>query len=70
MYEEEFGTKVARRWALKLGKFDGKVEPKPYPPNSLEIDYETFLAVFKIYDRLKHLRRKPKPEKQDFLEGL
>jgi len=71
MYEEEFGTPVARRWALKLGKFDGKVEPKAYPPNTLELDYEAFLAVFLIYDRLKHLRRKPKPEpKQDFLEGL
>ena len=68
MYEEEFGTPVARRWALKLGKFDGKVEPKPYPPSTLELDYETFLAVFKIYDRLKHLRRKPK--KEDYLAEL
>ena len=67
MYEEEFGTPVARRWALRLGKHDGKVEPKPYPAETLEADYETYLCVLKIYDRLKSLRRVPK---KDFLEGL
>lgn len=73
MYEEEFGHPVTHRWALKLGKYDGKVEPKPYSKDTLEPDYDTFLAVFKIYDRLKHLRRKPKPEteeKVDLLAGL
>ena len=70
MYEEEFGVPVARRWALKLGKHDGKVEPKPYPPETLELDWQAFLHVLFIYTRFKHLRRVPKKEKEDYLAEI
>lgn len=70
MHAEEFGELPATRWALRLDKESGEFEARKYGPETFEIDSETFLAVFKIYDRLKHLRRKPKTDKSDFLEGL
>src|ERR1700689_271981 len=71
MYYEE-GTELPEtRWGLRMDKLTGEFEDRRYPPETFKDDWDTFLAVFKIYDRLKHLRRKPKPEtKQDFLEGL
>jgi hypothetical protein len=70
MHAEEFGALPATRWALRLDKETGEFEDRCYKPDTFDLDQDTFIAVFKIYDRLKHLRRKPKPEKQDFLEGL
>ena len=71
MHEEELGLLPETRWAIRMDKITGEFEDRRYPPESFNDDWDTFLAVFKIYDRLKHLRRKPKPEpKQDFLEGL
>jgi hypothetical protein len=70
MHEEEFGENPATRWALRLDKETGEFEARKYSPETFNLDWETFKACFLIYDRLKHLRRKPKPEKQDFLEGL
>ena len=70
MHAEEFGALPATRWALRLDKETGEFEDRCYKPDTFDLDQETFKAVFLCYDRLKHLRRKPKPEKQDFLEGL
>lgn len=71
MYEEEYGELPATRWGIRMDKLTGDFEDRRYKPETFEADWDTFLAVFKIYDRLKHLRRKEKPEpKQDFLEGL
>jgi len=71
MYHEEYGQLPETRWGIRMDKLTGEFEDRRYPPESFNDDWDTFLAVFKIYDRLKHLRRKPKPEpKQDFLEGL
>ena len=70
MYYEEGVDRPETRWGIRMDKLTGEFEDRRYPPETFEADWDTFLAVFKIYDRLKHLRRKPKPEKQDFLEGL
>lgn len=70
MHAEEFGELPATRWALRLDKETGEFEDRCHKPDSFDLDQETFRAVFLCYDRLKHLRRKPKPEKQDFLEGV
>lgn len=69
MHEEEFGEWPRTRWALRLDKETGEFEDKCYKPETFESDLETFKAVFLIYDKLKHLRRKEKKSK-DFLEGL
>lgn len=69
MHQEEFGELPATRYGLRLDKETGEFEARCYKPETFELDSETFNAVFKIYDRMKHLRRKPKPEK-DFLEDL
>ena len=69
MYYEEGTEKPETRWGIRMDKLTGEFEDKRYPPATFEADWNTFLAVFKIYDRLKHLRRKEKKSK-DFLEGL
>jgi hypothetical protein len=69
MYHEEYGQLPETRWGIRMDKLTGDFEDKRYPPATFEPDWDTFLAVFKIYDRLKHLRRKEKKSK-DFLEGL
>lgn len=71
MYGEEFGQLPATRWALRIDKEKDEFEARRHGPETFELDKETSLACFKIYDRLKHLRRKPKPEpKEDFLAEL
>jgi hypothetical protein len=71
MHAEEFGELPATRYGLRLDKETGEFEARKYKPETYELDKETFLSVFRIYDRMKHLRRKEKPEpKPDFLEGL
>jgi hypothetical protein len=69
MYYEEGTQKPETRWGIRMDKLTGEFEDKRYPPETFDADWDTFLAVFKIYDRLKHLRRKEKKSK-DFLEGL
>jgi hypothetical protein len=56
----------AVRYGLRLNKETGEFEARKY--DKLDLDFDTFLAAFKIYDRLKHLRRKPKPD--EWLEEL
>ena len=70
MYEEEFKQFPDTRWALRIDKEKDEFEARRHGPETFEQDRETCLAVFKIYDRLKHLRRKPKKEKEDFLAEL
>ena len=71
MHAEEFGELPATRWGLRLDKDTGEFEARKYKPETFDSDKESFLACFLLYDKLKHLRRKEKPEqKQDFLEGL
>jgi hypothetical protein len=67
MYHEEHGRLPETRWGLRMDKLTGDFEDKRYPPATFDLDWDTFLATYKIYDRLKHLRRK---EKKDYLEGL
>ena len=62
MHNEEFGQLPATRWGLRLDKETGEFETRKYGPETFELDKQTFLACFLIYDRLKHLRRKPKPQ--------
>ena len=70
MHNEEFRELPEVRWGLRLDKETGAFEARRHGPETFEQDRETCLAVFKIYDRLKHLRRKPKKEKEDFLAEL
>jgi len=67
MYEEEYGTLPAVRWGLRMDKVSGEFEDKKYLPATMEEDFDTFMAAFKIYDRMKHLRRKEKPEADSWL---
>jgi hypothetical protein len=70
MHEEEFGENPSTRWALRLDKETGEFEARKYEPETFNLDWETFRACFLLYDRLKHLRRVPKKEPEDFLKGL
>jgi hypothetical protein len=67
MYQEEYRTAISNRYALRMDKTNGSFDSKVYPADTYELDMDTFLATFKIYDRLKHLRRKPK---KDWIEQL
>lgn len=62
MYEEEFGQPVEVRWAIHLGKHDGEFATKKYPKETEDLDFDSFLCAFRLYDRLKHLRRAEKPD--------
>ena len=68
-YEEMYTDLPKVRWGIRLDKETGDFEPRRYPPGEFDLDWETFLCIFKIYDRFKHLRRVPKKEK-DFLAEL
>lgn len=68
-YEEEFGQLPVVRYALRLDKETGAFEAKKYALDTLVYDFDTFLAAFKLYDRLKYLRRKPKPQ-TDWIDAL
>lgn len=69
MHHEMAGEKPVARYALRLDKEDGSFEARKYTDN--ELDEDSFFACLKIYRRLAHLRRKPKPEPvQDFLAEL
>jgi len=68
LHGEEFGQLPATRWGLRLDKESGAFEAKQYKAEDFAIDWDTFLCCFKIYDRMKTLRRKPK--KEDYLFGL
>lgn len=70
MYEEEHGLLPATRWGIRMDKLTGDFEDRRYPPETFDLDWDSYKCCFTIYDRLKHLRRKEKPEKKDFLEGL
>lgn len=58
MYTEEFGIPVKTRIAIRMDKYTGVVEDRRYPADTFDIDMETFMCTYKLYDRLKHLRRK------------
>lgn len=62
LHDEEYGTETKVRWAVRMDKLTGEFEGKRYPPETLEEDWETFLAVNLIHERLKFLRRKPKED--------
>jgi hypothetical protein len=68
MYDEEYGQLPTVRWGLRMDKISGEFEDKKYLPADLDVDFDTFMCCFKIYDRLKHLRRKPRAE--DIMEEL
>ena len=71
MHEEMHGLLPKVRWGLRLDKETGEFQDRRYPPEQFDLDWDSFLCCRTIYQRLAHLRRKPKPEpKQDFLEGL
>lgn len=59
-YTEEFDVPIVNRWALRMDKFSGQFEDRKFAGNTFDEDMDTFLAAFKLYDRLKFLRRKPK----------
>lgn len=56
------------RYGLRLNKETGDFEARKYM--DLESDWDTFLACFKLYDRLKHLRRVSKPDPDEWLQEL
>jgi hypothetical protein len=62
MYEEEFGQPIVDRWAVRLGKYDGEFEPKKFGQDSFARDVESFLSVLRVYEDLKIIRRKEKPD--------
>lgn len=70
MHEEMTGNLPATRWGLRLDKESGQFEARCYKPDTFERDWKTFEACFLLYDTMKHLRRKPKEEKTDFLAEL
>lgn len=69
LYEEEFGQAIGPRWGLRLDKENGSFEAREYPAETMPEDWDTYLAAFKLYDRLKFLRRVPKPS-ENWLEEL
>ncbi len=69
MYYEEFQVSTKNRIALRMDKITGKFETRRFPETTFDLDMDTFICAFKLYDRLKHLRRKEKKEK-DWLEDL
>lgn len=66
-YEEEHKKKVFNRYGLRMDKATGKFEDKKYPNESFDEDMNSFICAFKLYDRLKYLRRKPKKDWIDCL---
>lgn len=62
MYGEEYEDLPRTRWGLRMDKLTGEFEDRCYKPDTLDQDFNTFMAAFTIYDRLKHLRRKPKED--------
>jgi hypothetical protein len=68
MYEEEFGQPVLDRWAVRLGKYDGEFETKKFGQDSYARNIESFLSVLKVYEDLKVIRRKEKPEADAWLD--
>lgn len=62
MYNEEFGLPVETRWALRLDKYTGEFEDKKHLPDTMSADMDSFLCCLTIYERMKHLRRKEKPD--------
>lgn len=60
--------KPETRWGLRLDKETGEFEARRYPPETFDLDWDSFKCCFTIYDRMKHLRRKPK--KEDVLAEL
>lgn len=68
LYEEEFGQAIGPRFGLRLDKESGEFEAREYPAETMTEDWDTYLAAFKLYDRLKFLRRVPK--KESWLEEL
>jgi hypothetical protein len=69
MHEEMHGQLPIVRWGIRLDKEDGTFEARRYVPEEFDLDWDSFKCCLTIYNRMKHLRRKPKKEK-DFLEGL
>lgn len=69
MYYEEFQVSTKNRIALRMDKITGKFETRRFHETTFDLDMDTFICAFKLYDRLKHLRRKEKKEK-DWLEDL
>ncbi len=65
MHEEMNGELPKVRWGLRLDKDTGDFEDRRYPPEQFDEDWDSFKCCYTIYDRLKHLRRKPKKEKQE-----
>ena len=66
-HEEQHQALPAVRWGLRLNKEDGTFEARRYPPETLDLDFSSFMACYTIYDRMKHLRRKEKPEADSWL---
>ena len=64
------GELPATRYGLRLDKESGAFEARCYLPETFELDWNTFQACFTIYDRLKHLRRKPKADKEESEDWL
>lgn len=60
-YREETGESVESRWLWKLGKEDGSFEDKEHTLETQMLDLVAFEGAYDVYQRLKQLRRKPKP---------
>jgi hypothetical protein len=67
MFEEEFSTTITNRWALRMDKVTGEFDDRKYTRNGWTEDMDTFICAYKLYDRLKVLRRKPQKEWLDEL---
>jgi len=70
LYEEMKGNLPKVRWGLRMDKETGEFDGRRYLPEEFDADWDTSLAIYKIYDRFKTLRRVPKKEKEDFLALL
>jgi PD-(D/E)XK nuclease superfamily protein len=71
MHEEMNGVLPKVRWGLRMDKETGEFDDRRYPPEQFDLDWDSFMCCRTIYERMKHLRRKEKPEsKQDYLAEL
>jgi hypothetical protein len=58
--EESSGVEIPDRWVIRIDKFTGEVEDQYEPPETIEPDFQAFLAAKTLYKRELERKRKRK----------
>jgi hypothetical protein len=66
---EELGMRAAMRWCIRLGKDDGKVDPKFYDESTQTEDFGCFINALGIVQRLKQVDADKKSESAEKKEA-